>query len=84
MTLDIDCNTTLIRLTAIPVTRSITVFIMTRLDRMTGIADALTTHTTNFDYNDRGQVMAITLPWYQRLNAIPSRNLYNPDGTLQM
>ena len=51
------------------------------LDRISGIVDALN-HSTNFDYNDRGQVTVTTLPWINGVRYTIS-NLYNPDGTLQ-
>jgi RHS repeat-associated protein len=54
------------------------------LDRVTGVTEVpLTAHTTNFDYNDRGQVMTTTLPWYNGTRYTIG-NLYNADGTLQM
>jgi len=51
------------------------------LDRVSGVVDALN-HSTNFDYNDRGQLTVTTLPWIngQRYTIT---NAYNPDGTLQ-
>jgi YD repeat-containing protein len=48
-----------------------------------GILDALG-HPTNFDYNDRGQVLVTTLatdPVDNQRHTIT--NVYNPDGTLQ-
>jgi RHS repeat-associated protein len=51
------------------------------LDRVSGIADALN-HSTNFDYNDRGQVTVTKLPWISGVRYTIS-NLYNADGTLQ-
>ena len=51
------------------------------LDRISGMVDALN-HSTNFDYNDRGQVTVTTLPWIDGVRYTTS-NTYNPDGTLQ-
>jgi RHS repeat-associated protein len=51
------------------------------LDRVSGMVDALS-HSTNFDYNDRGQVTVTTLPWINGVRYTIS-NLYNADGTLQ-
>jgi YD repeat-containing protein len=39
-------------------------------------------HSTNFDYNNRGQITVITLPWITGVRYTIS-NLYNPDGTLR-
>ena len=46
---------------------------------ISGIADALD-HSTNFDYNDRGQITVTTLPWINGVRYTIS-NLYNADGT---
>ena len=51
------------------------------LDRISGLVDALT-HSTNFDYNYRGQVTVTTLPWIDGVRYTTS-NTYNPDGTLR-
>src|SRR6266550_5258707 len=51
------------------------------LDRISGMVDALD-HSTNFDYNNRGQITVTTLPWINGVR-YTIRNLYNPDGTLQ-
>jgi len=51
------------------------------LDRVGRIADALN-QSTNFDYNDRGQITVTTLPWINGVR-YTINNLYNPDGTLQ-
>ena len=53
-------------------------------DRLNGIYDALN-HPTNWQYNDRGQLLVTTLPpdpfdGNQRNTIV---NAYNPDGTLQ-
>jgi len=54
------------------------------LDRVSGVTVVpLTAHTTNFDYNDRGQVTTTTLPWCNGIR-YTIVNLYNADGTLQM
>ena len=45
------------------------------------MSDALN-HSTNFDYNDRGQVTVTTLPWINGVRYTIS-NTYNSDGTLQ-
>jgi RHS repeat-associated protein len=51
------------------------------LDRVSGVTDALS-HSTNFDYNDRGQRTVTTLPWINQ-QRYTITNAYNPDGTLQ-
>jgi YD repeat-containing protein len=50
-------------------------------DRVSGITDALN-HSTNFDYNDRGQLTLTTLPWFNG-NRYTISHAYNNDGTLQ-
>jgi RHS repeat-associated protein len=51
-------------------------------DRVSGVVDSLS-HSTNWDYNDRGQVTLTTLPWIDNTR-YTIRNSYNPngDGTL--
>jgi RHS repeat-associated protein len=51
------------------------------LDRVSGVLDALN-HATNWDYNDRGQIILTTLPWYNGARYTIT-NTYNADGTLQ-
>jgi RHS repeat-associated protein len=51
------------------------------LDRVRGITDALN-HSTNFDYNDRGQLTLTTLPWFNGTR-YTIRNVYYDDGTLR-
>jgi RHS repeat-associated protein len=53
------------------------------LDRVYGVTVPALSQTTNFDYNDRGQVTTITLPWYNGTRYTIG-NLYYADGTLQM
>ncbi len=54
------------------------------LNRVAGVTEVpLTTHTTNFDYNDRGQTTTTTLPWCNGVRYTIVK-AYNPDGTLQM
>src|SRR5436190_6256293 len=49
--------------------------------RLSGVLDVLS-HSTNFDYNDRGQLTVTTLPWIDQ-QRYTITNAYNPDGTLQ-
>jgi RHS repeat-associated protein len=51
------------------------------LGRVSRVSDALS-HSTDFDYNDRGQLMVTTLPWYIGTRYTIS-NAYNADGTLR-
>ena len=52
-------------------------------DRVSGVTVTPLGQTTNFDFNDRGQLTTTTLPWFNgtRYTIV---NLYNADGTLQM
>jgi RHS repeat-associated protein len=50
-------------------------------DRVSGVLDALN-HASNWDYNDRGQIIMTTLPWYNGTRYTIT-NTYNADGTLQ-
>jgi RHS repeat-associated protein len=51
------------------------------LDRVSGMVDALN-HSTNFDYNNRGQLTVTTLPWINATRYTIT-NAYNADGTLR-